>query len=109
MRRALVVSVAILVGLGLDLVVLPEDTARFWPIEPAVTASVFAGFYLAATPILVLALRGWIWATVRVVLPGGIGLLRPRDDRDVPALRPVQPGQSVRLRARSPGCGSSPT
>ena len=37
MRPALVVSVAILLGLGLDLFVVPERTDRFlsWPAAPA--------------------------------------------------------------------------
>jgi hypothetical protein len=74
MRQALVVSVLILIALGSALVLFPRDTGRFfsWPIEPALTASVLAANYYTATAILLLTMRGWVWAPVKVVLPGGI-------------------------------------
>ena len=74
MRRALVVSVLILITLGSALVLFPQDTDRFfsWPIAPPLTASVLAANYYTATLILLLAMRGWVWAPVKVVLPGGI-------------------------------------
>jgi len=74
MRQALVVSVLILVALGSALVLYPEDTDRLfsWPIAPPLTASVLAANYYTATLILLLAMRGWVWAPVKVVLPGGI-------------------------------------
>jgi hypothetical protein len=74
MRRALIASVAVLFVLGVNLILAPGDTARYfsWPIEPALTASVMAANYATAIVILVLAMRGWVWAPVRVVLPGGI-------------------------------------
>lgn len=74
MRRALVVSVVVLAALGTTLVLFPEQTDRYfsWPIEPPLTASVLAANYYAATLVLLLALRGWVWAPAQVVLPGGI-------------------------------------
>ena len=74
MRQALVVSVVILLALGIDLLLFPGSTDRFfsWPIQPPYTASVFAANYLAATVVLALAMRGRVWAPVRTVLPGGI-------------------------------------
>jgi len=74
MRQALVISVLILVALGSALVLFPKDTDRFfsWPIAPPLTASVLAANYYTASLILLLAMRGWVWAPVKVVLPGGI-------------------------------------
>ena len=48
----------------------PEDTAdRFaWPIEPTVMAAALGAFYLALTPVLVLALFARRWANVRVIV-----------------------------------------
>jgi hypothetical protein len=48
----------------------PEETAdRFaWPIEPTVMATALGAFYLALTPLLVLALVARRWANVRVVV-----------------------------------------
>ena len=48
----------------------PEDTAdRFaWPIEPTVMATALGAFYLALTPVLVLALLARRWANVRVIV-----------------------------------------
>jgi hypothetical protein len=74
MRQALIVSVVVLGALGVDLLLFPTRTDRYfsWPIAPALTSSALVADYLTATAVLVLALRGWTWAPVKVVLPGGI-------------------------------------
>jgi hypothetical protein len=48
----------------------PEETAdRFaWPIEPTVMATALGAFYLALTPVLVLALVARRWANIRVIV-----------------------------------------
>ncbi|MGH2812378.1 MAG: hypothetical protein ACRDI1_06655 [Actinomycetota bacterium] len=74
MRLPLVISAGVLLALGLDLAIFTTSTHRFfsWTIEPPLTAAVFSSFYLSAFLILVIALRGGIWARVKPVLPGGI-------------------------------------
>lgn len=49
----------------------PAETATrwAWPIEPVVTAAVLAGFYVALTPVVILALVARRWEMVRVVVP----------------------------------------
>ena len=74
LQRPLVIAAVVLLALGLDLTLLPRDTDRFfsWTIKPALTSGVLGAFYLSAFLLLVVALRGWVWARVKVVLPGGI-------------------------------------
>jgi hypothetical protein len=74
MRNALVVSALILLGLGLDLTLFPGKTATFfsWPIAPNLSAGTFGAFYFTALAALIIAMRGWVWARIRPVLPGGI-------------------------------------
>jgi hypothetical protein len=74
LRNALVVSSIVLGALGLDLTLAPTNTAKFfsWGIAPPLTAQTLGAFYLTALVLLLLSIRGWVWARVRVVLPGGI-------------------------------------
>ena len=74
MRQALVIALVILSVLGVDLAVFPAETDRFfsWPIQPLLTASTLAASYLTAVVVLLLAMRGRVWAPVKVVLPGGV-------------------------------------
>ena len=48
----------------------PEDTAeRFaWPIEPTVMATALGAFYVALTPVVVLALLARRWENIRVIV-----------------------------------------
>ncbi len=62
--------VAALLSIGLH----PGDTRDgwAWPIEPVVMAAVFAAFYVAVAPIMLLALFAKRWEMVRVIVPTAI-------------------------------------
>ena len=63
-------AVAALLSIGLDPANTEEGWA--WPIEPVVMAAVFAAFYVAVAPIMLLALFAKRWEMVRVIVPTAI-------------------------------------
>lgn len=75
LRLWFVVELFFALSATLSIAVHPAETAtRFaWPVQPAVMAALIGSFYAALAPVVVLALLGRRWESVRVfVLPGAI-------------------------------------
>lgn len=70
MRLWLIVETWLVVGAGIQLLVLAAYTDRFfaWTIEPAVTAAVLGVSYWGAAPLVWLAARRRSWAEARIAV-----------------------------------------
>jgi len=75
LRFWFVVELFFALSATMSIAVHPAETAtRFaWPVQPAVMAALIGSFYAALAPVVVLALLGRRWESVRVfVLPGAV-------------------------------------
>jgi hypothetical protein len=72
MRLTLAVQGALVLAAGFQLLVLSEQTERFfaWTVEPPLTAAVLGAFYWTSLGLLVASLRERAWAHVRAAVPG---------------------------------------
>ena len=71
MRRMLLVASALVLIVGMQLFVLPEQTNRYfaWTINPPLTAAFLGAAYWASLVLELLAARQRIWAYARVAVP----------------------------------------
>jgi hypothetical protein len=74
MRNILVPTGWVLLAMGLDLTLLPtrSDEVFSWNIQPPITAAAIGAFYVIGFLLVIMALRGRVWARVRPVVPAGV-------------------------------------
>ena len=74
MRNTLTATAWFLLALGIDLTLTPSRTDEFfsWTIAPSLTAGAIGAFYVTGFLLLVMALKGSVWARARTVVLGGV-------------------------------------
>jgi hypothetical protein len=65
---------AFLLALGIDLTLFPDRTDEFfsWPIKPELTAGTIGAFYVTGFVLILVTLKGPLWARGRTVILGGV-------------------------------------
>jgi hypothetical protein len=65
---------AFLLALGIDLTLFPDRTDEFfsWPIKPELTAGAIGAFYVTGFVLILVTLKGPLWARGRTAILGGV-------------------------------------
>jgi hypothetical protein len=71
---ALAATAAFLLALGIDLTLVPDQTEKYfsWPIAPELTAQSIGAHYLTGFLLILITLKGGLWARGRTVILAGV-------------------------------------
>jgi hypothetical protein len=74
MRNVLVPTAWVLLLMGLSLTLFPRRTNVYfsWTILPPISAGAIGVFYVTGFALVMMALRGGVWARTRAVIPAGV-------------------------------------